>query len=485
MSMQGVMEKKAWIVLAALLATPTVSRAAAQSVDKASSLSRAAIAVTFSQSALPIAPVPDSDIDRDDDDTADAGQDAQEREQERRDREQEARDREQEKRDREQEKRDREQEKLDQQQELYEEGREALDEDRYERAERNFAKLADLNGPQTDAALYWKAYAENRQGKRDTAIATITDFNRRFPQSRWQKDIKALEIEVRQSTGRPANPDAQSNDELRMLALQGIINTDPERAIPVLGKVLDGSGSPKEKSKALFVLAQSGRPEAREILGKIARGQSNPDLQSKAIQYLGTFGGSESRKILAEVYATSTDSSVKRAILRSYMISGDREHLFEAAKNEKDDNVKREAIRQLGLVHGQNELQQLYKLNNSPDVRRELLQAFFLAGDSSKLLDAAQNEKDPDLRRTAVRNLGLIHSDESAKALQSIYSKESSREVKEEVINAYFLQGNASAIVAIARSEKDPELKRAAISKLSLMHSKEGTDYLMEILQKN
>lgn len=485
MSMQGVMEKRAWIALAALLATPSVSRAAAQSVDKASSLSRAAIAVTFSQSALPIAPTPDSDIDRDDDDTIDAGQDAQEREQERRDREQEARDREQEKRDREQEKRDREQEKLDQQQELYEEGREALDEDRYERAERNFAKLADLNGPQTDAALYWKAYAENRQGKRDTAIATITDFKRRFPQSRWQKDIKALEIEVQQSTGRPANPDAQTNDELRMLALQGIINTDPERAIPFLGKVLDGSGSPKEKSKALFVLAQSGRPEAREILGKIARGQSNPDLQSKAIQYLGTFGGSESRKILAEVYASSTDSSVKRAILRSYMISGDREHLFEAAKNEKDDNVKREAIRQLGLVHGQNELQQLYKLNNSPDVRRELLQAFFLAGDSSKLLDAAQNEKDPDLRRTAVRNLGLIHSDESAKALQSIYSKESSREVKEEVINAYFLQNNASAIVAIARSEKDPELKRAAISKLSLMHSKEGTDYLMEILQKN
>jgi len=130
-------------------------------------------------------------------------------------------------------------------------------------------------------------------------------------------------------------------------------------------------------------------------------------------------------------------------------------------------------------------LQQLYRLNNSPDVRRELLQAFFLAGDSAKLLDAAQNEKDPELRRTAVRNLGLIHSDDSAKALQAIYTKESSREVKEEVINAYFLQGNASAIVAIARTEKDPELKRAAISKLSLMHSKEGTDYLMEILQKN
>jgi hypothetical protein len=56
--------------------------------------------------------------------------------------------------------------------------------------------------------------------------------------------------------------------------------------------------------------------------------------------------------------------------------------------------------------------------------------------------------------------------------------------VKAEVLNAYFLQGNAKALVAIARSEKDPELKKTAVSKLSLMHSKEGTEYLMELLQK-
>jgi len=136
-------------------------------------------------------------------------------------------------------------------------------------------------------------------------------------------------------------------------------------------------------------------------------------------------------------------------------------------------------------MHAQNELQQLYRTDNSPAVRRELLQAFFLAGDAPKLLEAAQSEKDPELRRTAVRNLGLIHSDDSAKALQSIYAKETDRGIKEEVLNAYFIQGNAAAIVAIARGEKDPELKRTAVSKLSIMHSKEATDYLMEILQKN
>ena len=418
---------------------------------------------------------------------ADSLQDPQElpgKEQERRDRAQEARDREQERRDREEEARDRAQERLGRLQELYDDGREALDEDRYDQAESKFKQLVDMNGPQTDAALYWKAYAENKRGKRDTALATIADLKRRFPQSRWQKDASALEIEVRQSTGNPAHPENQSDDELKMLAIQGLMNSDPERAMPLLEKVLNGSASPREKSKALFVMAQSGSPQSREILGRIARGQSSPELQRKAVEYLGIFGGAESRKALAEVYASTSDASVKHAILRSYMIGGDHERLFAAAKGEKDESLRREAIRQLGLVHGTSELEQLYQTETSTDVRREILQAFFLAGDSAKLLQAAQSGKDPEVRRAAIRNLGLVHSNDSGKALQAIYAKETDREVREEVLNAFFLQNNASALVAIARAEKDPELKKTAVQKLSLMHSKEGTDYLMELLQK-
>ena len=472
----GMTRNRVWMFVAVLLAMPAVALHSAAASPRLAAPPQSASAPQSPETA---------DTDRDEQ-ASDMEQDRQDQEQEKRDREQEKRDREQEKRDREQEKRDREQERLDRLGELYENGREALDEDRYDRAEAKFDQLAQLNGPQTDAALYWKAYAENRLGKRDTALASLADLKRRFPQSRWQKDASALEIEVKQSAGQPVHPEAEKDEELRVLALRGIMNSDPDRAIPLLGKRLEsGSASPKEKSQALFVLAQSGSPQAREILGKIARGQSNPDLQSKAIQYLAMFGGAESRKTLAEVYGSTSDPVIKRAILRSYMISGDRDHLFEAAKNEKDDDVKREAIRQLGLVHAQNELQQLYRTDNSPAVRRELLQAFFLAGDAPKLLEVAQTDKDPDLRRTAIRNLGLIHSDDSAKALQSIYGKETDRGVREEVLNSFFLQGNAAAIVAIARNEKDPELKKTAVSKLSIMHSKEATDYLMEILQKN
>lgn len=421
-------------------------------------------------------------------------------------------DREQEARDREQEKRDREQERAERLEELYDEGREALDEGQYDQALKRFTELAQMNGPQTDAALYWKAYSENKRGKRDAALATIADLNKRFPQSRWQKDASALSLEVRQSAGQKPNPDAQNDEELKLLAIQGLMNSNAERGIPLLEKVLNGSGSPREKSQALFVLAQSGDSRATEILGRVATGQNNPDLQRKAIEYLGMFGGGASggveggvsggvsggvggakhpgsggrsaNQILANVYATSTDASVKRAVLKSYMLSGDAQSLFNAARSEKSEDLKREAIRQLGLVGGESELEQLYQSETAPAVRREILQSFFLAGDSRRLVQAASGEKDPELRRAAINNLGLMGGDDSSKALSAIYAKETDRRLKEEVLNAYFLEGNAAALVSIARNEKDPGLKKTAVEKLALMDDKAATDYLMEILQK-
>jgi hypothetical protein len=406
---------------------------------------------------------------------ADPQQDAQDRAQQKRDPEQDSRDREQ-------QAKDQEQEGLDHMQELYRDGRSYLDEEAYGDAVHTFTELAAMNGPQTDAALYWKAYAENRQGKREAALATTAELKKRFPQSRWKKDAEALEIEMKQRSGGTVNPDTQSDQDLKFLALQGLMNSDPERALPLITKYLNGPGTPKEKSKAMFLLAQSGSPQAQETLKKIALGQSNPELQRKAVEYLGIMGGKRNADTLAEIYSTTKDLDIKRAVIRSYMVSGDHEHLFALAKGEKDEGLKREAIRNLGISGAKSELLQLYQSETSTEAKKEVLQALFLSGDSQKLAQVAQQEKNPELRRAAIRDLGLMGGKEPE--LQSIYMKDTDRGVKEEVLNAYFLGGNATGLIAVARTEKDPELKKKAVEKLSLMNSKEGTDYLMEILQK-
>jgi hypothetical protein len=326
-------------------------------------------------------------------------------------------------RDRRAQAREAEQERMERMHELYDEGREALDQDEFQEAERSFTELVKLNGPQTDAALYWTAYAQNREGKKEAALGTIAELKKRYPQSRWKKDGEALEIEVRSSTGAKANPEAQNDEDLKLLALQGLMNSNPEKAIPLVEGILNGAGSPRVKSKALFVLAQNGSPQAEEVLGKIARGQSNPEMQRKAVSYLATFGGKGAGKILAEVYTSSNDPEVKRAVIRSYIISGDREQLLTLAKSEPNPDLRKEAIRNLGITGGQTEL-------------------------------------------------------------QALYAKESDRAVKEEILNAYFIGGDAKGLIAVARTEKDPELKKKAVEKLSLMGSKEANEYLMELLEK-
>ena len=51
------------------------------------------------------------------------------------------------------------------------------------------------------------------------------------------------------------------------------------------------------------------------------------------------------------------------------------------------------------------------------------------------------------------------------------------------MLHAFFVQGNAAALVEIARHEQDPGRKKDAVQMLSLMNSKEATDYMMELLK--
>ena len=105
--------------------------------------------------------------------------------------------------------------------------------------------------------------------------------------SRWLNDARALELQVRQRAGQPVSPDQQNDDDLKLLAIQGLQQMDPAQGVPLLEKILQGNQSPRLKERALFVLAQSGSPRAQQVLTGIAKGNANPDLQRKAIQYLG------------------------------------------------------------------------------------------------------------------------------------------------------------------------------------------------------
>jgi len=411
-------------------------------------------------------------------------QEASDREQEQRDREQEARDRQQEKRDREQEARDRAQEQIDREHGLYEQATEQIDSGKLQSAIEKLNTIISEHGAHAEGALYWKAYAENRLGQRSDALEALQTLRRTFPQSRWLDDAKALEVEVRQSSGQSVSPDTEGNEDLKLIAINSLLASDPEQALPMLEKFLNGPQPLNLKERALFVLSQSGSPKAREIVAHIASGNRNPELQMKALRDLGLFGGKESRATLEEIYKSSHDLDVKRAILQSFMVGGEKQRLLEVAKSEQSPQLRAEAVKQLGVMGARGELYQLYQNETSVEVKRNILQGMFISGDVEHTLEFARAEKDPELRRQSVRNLGLMGKEKTADALTSIYNSDKDPEIKRSVIQAFFLQGNAKPLIQIARQEKDASLKRDAVQKLSLMHSKESTDFMMELLNK-
>jgi tetratricopeptide (TPR) repeat protein len=369
--------------------------------------------------------------------------------------------------------------------ELYSDGREAIEDGKYDRAIDRFDRLIELKTTRTDAALYWKAYSLAKLARRADALGVLSDLQQRFKDSRWIRDAKALELEIRQATGQPVTPESQNDDELKLMALRGLMQSDSERAMPIIEQMLAGTNSPKVKDRALFVLSQSNSPRAREIMSSIAKGSGNPDMQLRAIKYLGIMGGSDNRQILADVYRASTDAAVKRSIIRSFMVSGDRTRLLALAKTETEPGLRGEAVQQLGVMGAHAELAELYATETSVDVKKRIIQAMFVGGSADKLIELARTEKDMSLRRTAVRNLGLMGSSKTADAIKAIYlASDSTPEIRKEAINALFLQNNGRTLVELARAEKDPALKKELVSKMSVMHgSKEVTDYLLELLK--
>ena len=369
-------------------------------------------------------------------------------------------------------------------QNLYDAATASLDAGDWKVAADHFREVSRLGLGNADSALYWLAYSQNKMGQRSEALTTLIDLQKRFPKSRWTTDGKALEVEIRQAAGQRVAPENVNDDDLKLMAVSGLMHTDPARAFPILEKIiLDRNQSPKVRDKAIFVLSQSNTPRASELLAQLARDGSNPDLQVRAIKNLGLLGGDNSKKLLSEVYQSSNDVKIKKQILKSYMISGERTRLLALARGEQNPELREEAVQQLGVMGAKNELSELYRSETDLRVKKKIIQAMFIGGNAEVLMDLARNEKNLELRITAIKNLGLMGGNTGA-MLVTMYETDANYEVRKAVINALFLQGNSKALITLARKEKDPKLKKEIVSKLALMGGDETADYLLEIINQ-
>jgi hypothetical protein len=311
-------------------------------------------------------------------------------------------------------------------------------------------------------------------------------LHKRYPRSRWLEECGALEIEIRGKSGDPVSPQTEANEDLKLLALNALMQQDPVQAVPILQKILAGNQSPELKGRALFVLAQSHSPQADALISQIAQGQSGPALQIKAIRMIAAAQGKQAEDTLANIYQHSSSTEVKRVILQSYVVTGNSSKLLEVARQEAAPELVQTAVRTLGAMGAGQDLLSLYRSTNSAQTKVEIINALIASGHNgvAPLTEITQSEQDAELRRRAIRNLGIAGGMSVAPALAAAYQKSPDGETKRAAAQALFLANDAHDLVALARAEKDIEMRKYLVQQLSLMHNQEATEYMLEILSK-
>ena len=369
---------------------------------------------------------------------------------------------------------------------LYADGTRAINESRWSEAAGLFDRVAQLHGEHAEGALYWKAYAENKEGQPASALSTCGELRKKYPKGHWVDECGALEIEVRGKSGHPVSPQGEPDENLKLLALNALMQQDQAQAVPILQKILAGNQSDELKSRALFVLAESHSPQADSLIGQIAQGQSGTPMQIKAIRMLAVAKGKGANDTLASIYQKSSDAQVKRAILQSYLITGDPAKLLEVARQESNPELAKTAVHTLGAMGAATDLLAMYRASNNAQTKEDIISALIPCGQKGvgPLSEIAKSEQDAQLRRRAIRNLGIAGGMSVAPALVETYQKNSDAETKRAAAQSLFLANDAPDLVTLARGEKDMEMKQYLVQQLSLMHNEEATKYMMEILNK-
>jgi HEAT repeat protein len=322
-------------------------------------------------------------------------------------------------------------------------------------------------------SLYWLGYSldrvseslddmQNQMEKKKEAIGRLNLLLEKLPENAWVPDAKLLRLQIAEklansglneygryinsalgldlavrreleknaaeASKKPIDPDT----ELKLVALDALLQWDKEKAFPILEKMLREEQKPELKEKALFVLSQSKDPKVVPILADLATKDSSPKIRQMAVFWLGQHHDEESLNTLTKVYDSADDIKLKENLIMA----------FGQSKNAKAQ---------------------------------------------AKIMDIAKNDKDIKARERAVFWLAQNKSDEIMPLLLEIYGKTDNASLKQQVI--YSLSQNqgpkaVQTMIELARKEKDLSVKKQIVFWLGQSKSEEALKFLKEIIEK-
>jgi len=198
---------------------------------------------------------------------------------------------------------------------LYRAARDALNRNDYTRAADLFRKIRDTypQSQYTPDAYYWEAFALYRRGGTTdlkTALGSLDVQEKKYPKAATRGDARSLatrisselakrgdpvaaaKVDSQAKTAAQGCPDPDDEDDVRIAALNGLLQMDADRAIPILKKVLARRDqcSVGLRRKAVFLVSQKHSPETESILLDAARNDPDEEVRQQAVFWLSQVG---------------------------------------------------------------------------------------------------------------------------------------------------------------------------------------------------
>jgi HEAT repeat protein len=402
---------------------------------------------------------------------------------------------------------------------LYRSARQELNSGRYERAAEIFEQIRTnhRDSEYTPDSYYWEAFARYRTGdtrELESALDLLDRQERRYPDAATREDARSLAVLISGKLAERGNAGAAQNiteqaqqqgcpeeeDDVRVMALNALLNMDSERALPLLQQVLQrrDACSVELRRKAVWLISQQDSDETAAILLDVVRGDPDGEVREQAVFWLSQVDNEEAVAALDSLLMESDDRAVQEKAIFA-LAQHESHRSAEILRNyvrrsDVPEDLRENAIFWLGQSdssENQQFLRDLYGEVQSEALKDKIIFSISqeegaAAGDWLMAVALDQNES-IERRKSALFWAGQ-RDQMPTETLDELYGTLDNREMQEQVIFVLSQRDETEAVDAlmnIARNETDRELRKKAIFWLGQSDDPRVPEFLLGLINRD
>ena len=245
--------------------------------------------------------------------------------------------------------------------------------------------------------------------------------------------------------GQQAASGMTEQEEIKAIALQSLMQSNPERALPYIADILknDSKASKGLKDSAVRLLGQYRGPNATNLLLDLARNQSDSRLRRSAIYSLGNVEDDKAFDLLLNLATTSDDQEVAKAALRAlanHRNQKAKDSIGSLALSAKSPLIRRDAIYYLGERKDDASIDRLisiYDNDPDPEIKKHAIYAMSRSSNPKarqKVMDVARSSSNEEARVQALQWLDDRADESFIDELVKMYQSDKSAKVRKQIV---------------------------------------------------